>query len=92
MHDSHVLERKKNSTTFVVLEGTSALAAECLGAKCQANNHAGKETKSSCAANAGTRLKAISFTTVAHLCSLPHSFSPANVTLGQKRWVFDRTS
>ena len=30
----------------MVLEGTSALAAECLGAKCQANNHAGKEMKS----------------------------------------------
>ena len=48
-------KKKKTSTTFVVefffvffvvLEGTSALAAECLGAKCQANDRAGKEMKS----------------------------------------------
>ena len=49
-----------------------------LGAKCQANNHAGKEMESKLCCSAGIRLKAVSFTTVAHLCSLPHSLSPAS--------------
>ena len=42
---------EEEDSTFVVLEGTFALAAECLGAKFQANNHAGKEMKSKLCCN-----------------------------------------
>ena len=67
----------KKKKTFVVLEGTLALAAECLGAKCQANN-AGKEMKSKLCCNCRHQSQTISSTIVAHLCLLPHSFSSAS--------------
>ena len=44
-------------------------------AKCQANYRAGKERKRKLCCSAGISIKAISSTTVAHLFSLPHSFS-----------------
>ena len=64
--------------TIVVLEGTSAFVAKWLGAECQAGSIAGKEVKSKLCCNVGIRLKASSSTKVAHLCSLPHSFSSAS--------------